>query len=67
MVEPDNDGKVWWREDRVSAALEAAMAAAVEAHGNVAKGVCWDVRSEFHRRIRSYELHDAMHDRIGSR
>jgi hypothetical protein len=54
-----NDGAVWLREDRVKAALQKALAAAVRNHskflGNDVKSVCWDVREEFEKAMKNDE------------
>lgn len=48
---PAQDGFVWFREDFVNEAMRGALAEAVEAHGNKAKAIAWDIRAAFTKRL----------------
>lgn len=50
MTQPA-DNAIWWRDDAVWAALRAALDQAVEAHGNAAKAVAWDVKTAFYDQL----------------
>jgi hypothetical protein len=48
---PLQDDFIWHREDRVLAAMQGALEAAIETHGNNAKSIAWDVRVGFKQRL----------------
>jgi hypothetical protein len=50
---PVEDEFVWYREDVVLEAMQGALDAAIETHGNKAKAIAWDVRYNFKTRLSS--------------
>ena len=48
---PGEDAFLWYREDRIIAAMQGALEDAIEAHGNKAKSIAWDVRYNFKTRL----------------
>lgn len=49
---PLQDEFLWYREDKVIAAMQGALEDAIETHGNKAKSIAWDVRYNFKTRLK---------------
>lgn len=51
-TQPEDDGALWFREDRIRACLDLALHSAVSSGGQPAKAVAWDVSHRFWSAIR---------------
>lgn len=49
---PMEDEFLWYREDRIFAAMQDALNAAIRTHGNKSKAFAWDVKGGFKQQLR---------------